>query len=204
MNSRIEKFDTSQIGKNVNTYYDYIQFIYNALGKQYKNEYVYKNTFINQLLIKNYGIKNTVAINEFRVGNSIADIVLFNGTSKAFEIKTELDSDKRLTGQLSDYNKIFKECYVVTHESLSEKYLNENRHIGIIEFIDSPKSPSMKEIREAKINKYIDSDTLIRAIRTQEYKNIIKQYYGNLPEMNSFNMFEICRKLMKKIPNKYL
>lgn len=204
LNTKIERFDKSRIGKSINTYYDYIQFIYRSLTKQYRNEYVYKNTFVNKLLLEQYGVKNTVAINEFRVGNSIADIVLFNGTSKAFEIKTELDSNKRLEGQLTDYTKIFKKCYVITHESLIEKYLRENEHIGVIELIERPKSLVMREVRAASENEHIDADTLIRSIRTPEYKSIVKQYYGALPEMNSFNMFDTCRDLMKQIPNEQL
>ncbi len=204
IDAKIKRYDHSIIGIKINTYYDYLQHIYLQLRKQYKCEYVYKNTFINNLLLDKYGVADTVAINEFRVGNSIADIVLFNGTSKAFEIKTELDSNKRLSTQLADYSKIFKECYVVTHESLTEKYLKENDQIGIIEFVEHPKSTKMHEVRHAKENLFIDHDTLIRTIRTSEYKGIIKQYYGELPEMNSFNMFEICKKMMSYIPNEIL
>ncbi len=204
INAKIERYDLSKLGKNINTYNDYIQYVYKMIRGAYRNEYVYKNTFINNLLLKKYGVKDTIVINEFRVGNSIADIVMFNGTSKAFEIKTELDSNKRLYGQLADYTKIFKECYIITHESLVGKYLQEDENIGIIELIERPKSVAMREVRPAKENKCIDADTLIRSIRTSEYKSIVRNYYGELPEINSFNMFEICRNLIKKIPNEQL
>lgn len=204
LDSNIQRYDLSKVGKRIDTYYDYIRYIYNELRKKYRNEYIYKNTFINELLLDSYGIKETIAINEFSVGNSIADIVMFNGTSKAFEIKTELDSDKRLSGQLADYIKIFKECYIVTHESLIEKYLKEDDSIGIIELIEKPRSLKMREIRPAKVNSKIDPDTVMRSIRTNEYKNIIRHYYGDLPDMNSFNMFEICTDLMKMIPSEDL
>ena len=204
INAKIERYDLSKVGKNINTYHDYIQYIYRALSKQYRNEYIYKNTFLNELLLSKYGVKNTIAINEFRVGNSIADIVMFNGTSKAFEIKTELDTDKRLNGQLADYTKIFKQCYIITHESLVGKYRQEDDCIGIIALTKRPKSLIMKEVRPAKENKDIDVDTLIRSIRTSEYKSIVKKFYGELPEMNSFNMFETCKGLMKQIPGEQL
>lgn len=200
IDSKIERYDQSKIGKTINTYYDYIRYIYRELRKQYRNEYIYKNTFINEMLIDAYGVKNTVAINEFRVGSSIADIVLFNGTSKAFEIKTELDSDKRLNGQLADYTKIFQQCYIVTHESLVDKYLKEDESIGIIELIEKPRSLRMREVRPAKENKHLDPETVIKSIRTNEYKSIVKQYYDELPEMNSFNMFDVCTDLIKQIP----
>jgi hypothetical protein len=174
------------------------------LRKQYRNEYIYKNTFINEILINDYGIKDTIVINEFRVGNSIADLVMFNGTSKAFEIKTELDTDKRLSGQLIDYKKVFKECYIVTHESLTSKYLKEDNSIGIIELIETPRGLKMQEVRPAIKNKEVDPETIMRCLRTNEYKSIIKKYYKELPEMNSFNMFNICKELMFQIPNDIL
>lgn len=204
MNMKIEQYDQSKVGKNINTYYDYIRYTYNALKKNYKNEYVFKNTLINEIIIDHYGVKDTVAINEFRVGNSIADIVLFNGTSKAFEIKTILDSNKRLAGQLADYTNIFKECYIVTHESIVDKYLKEDSHIGVIVLVEQANSIRMEEIRHAKENSNIDVDTLMRTIRTVEYKNIVTQYYGKLPEMNSFNMFKKCKELINEIPSDVL
>ena len=204
IDAKINLYDQSKIGNGINTYYDYIKYVYSELSKQYRNEYVYKNTFINELLIKKYGVKNTIAINEFRVGESIADIVLFNGTSKAFEIKTELDSKKRLNGQLSDYRKIFKESYIVTHEALVDMYLKEDESIGVISLETSSKSFKMVEIRPATINSEISPEAIIRSIRTNEYKNIVKEYYGTLPKMNSFNMFDICFDLIKEIPNENL
>ncbi len=204
IDSKIERYDQSKVGKIIETYYDYIRYIYRELRKQYRNEYIYKNTFINEILLGTYGVKDTVAINEFRVGSSIADIVLFNGTSKAFEIKTELDSDQRLDGQLADYTKIFQQCYIVTHETLVDKYLKEDESIGVIELIENPRSLGMREIRPAKENKIPDPETVIRSVRTNEYKNIVKQYYGSLPEMNSFNMFNICSDLIKQIPGENL
>lgn len=204
INTKIMKYDQLLVGKEILTYHDYIKFIYKELSKQYRNEYIFKNTFINELLINKYGLKDTIAINEFRVGDSIADIVLFNGTSKAFEIKTELDSNKRLIGQLSDYSKIFKESYIVTYETLVDKYLNEDDSVGIISLKKYSRGLKMTEIRPAKVNSEIDPECVIRSLRTNEYKSIVKQYFGELPVMNSFNMFDICRDLILQIPLKDL
>lgn len=201
LNSRIATYDADKIGASFSTYYEYIKYIYNQLENSYRNEYYYKNKIINDILIKKYGLKHTMIINEFRVGNSIADIVMFNGTSKAFEIKTELDTNKRLNNQLIDYSRIFQECYIITHESLIEKYENVNENIGLIKLSKKKNYTSLIEVRPPKLNLFIDSDTLICAIRTNEYKNIVLKYFGYLPKMNSFNMFEICREMLKQIPS---
>jgi hypothetical protein len=200
IDDKIRYYDLEKVGCKINTYNDYIKFVYSELKKEYRNEYVYKNTFINELILKEYGLKDTNVINEFRVGNSVADLVMFNGTSKAFEIKTELDSNKRLSGQLLDYRKLFKESYIVTHENLLDKYLKEDDNVGLIILKQTSRSLKMEKVREAKTNDDICSKTLMRVVRTNEYKNIVKEYYGFLPEMSSFNMFSICEDLISEIP----
>ncbi len=111
--ARIKQYDANNyINGEFSTYLDYIEHVYKAMGEKYRNEYYYKNSFIDKMLIAQYGIKNTIALSEFKVGNSIADLVMFNGVSKAFEIKTELDSKTRLKGQINDYSKVFNECYI--------------------------------------------------------------------------------------------
>ncbi len=201
IDARLQRYDKELLKTGeFYTYMDYLRYIYRELGKNYRNEYYYKNTFLNSMLLHFYGISNTNAINEFRVGNSVADLVLFNGSSKAFEIKTELDSSKRLKGQITDYRKIFEESYVVTDESLIEKYAKKDRSVGIIALRKTSRSVDMYECRQAEKNTNLDPSTLMRCLRTQEYKSIVKKYYGELPEMNSFNMFNICAEMIKAIP----
>ncbi|PKQ62494.1 hypothetical protein BZG02_12265 [Labilibaculum filiforme] len=204
INYNIKKYDHAKIGTQFENYYEYIRFVYGELRKSYRNEYIFKNTLINELLINKYGINDTIAINEFRVGTSIADTVMFNGTSKAFEIKTELDSSTRLKGQLNDYTKIFKENFIVTHESLVEKYIQEDNSIGIIKIVENPRSLKLEEVRVAKSNDTIDANILIRSLRTEEYKSIVKKYYGALPKMTSFDMFQICSEMIHNIPQENL
>ncbi len=204
INKKIERYDSNKIGKNFTTYSEYIRYAYNSLKKEYRCEYIYKNELINELLLKKYGTENTVVINEFKVGNSVADMVLFNGTSKAFEIKTELDSEKRLVGQLNDYTKIFKECYIVTHESLIGKYLGTDKKIGVIAIIKHGNSFKMEEVRKAIVSEEINAGVLIKSLRTQEYKNLITAYFGQLPCVSNFQMFDECAFLMKQIPNREL
>lgn len=201
INKKIERYDSNKIGKKFTTYSEYIRYAYNSLKKDYRCEYFYKNELINEFLLKKYGTENTIVINEFKVGNSVADMVLFNGTSKAFEIKTELDSEKRLSGQLNDYTKIFKECYVVTHESLIGKYLETDEKIGVIAIVKNNNSFKMEEVRKATVSEEIDASILIRSLRTQEYKNIITAYFGQLPNVSNFQMFDECAGLMKQIPS---
>lgn len=203
IDNKIKRFDKSKVNKRLVTYLDYIQFIYRELQRGYRCEYIYKNELL-KWLIKEKATKNTILINEFHVGNSIADMVLFNGTSRAYEIKTEYDTERRLNSQLNDYKRLFKECYILVHQDLIEKFRQEDGAVGIIALIEKPRSLGLEVVREALPKDEIDYDVLMRSVRTQEYKNIISAYFGALPDVNSLNMFEACKSQMKDIPSDIL
>ncbi|MDA3892258.1 MAG: sce7726 family protein [Salinivirgaceae bacterium] len=203
--ARIQQYDRLNYNKGeFSTYLEYIKHAYNEMGKNYRNEYFYKNSFIDKLLINHYGVKETVVMSEFKVGNSVADLVMFNGLSKAFEIKTELDSKARLLGQITDYRKVFNECYIITDETLTAKYAAEDENTGIIALKKGSRGITLTVVRKAKFNTTIEPEVIMRCLRTNEYKNIVKAYYGLLPEMTSFTMFDICSDMIKQIPQKEL
>ena len=116
------------------SYHDVIFGIYKEFENFYRNEYIYKNKLVNQLLIEKYKGKNTAVFTEFAVGKSIADLILINGSGVLYEIKTELDKTVRLDTQVSDYYKCFKKINIVTHQSLHRQYLKlaEQYKTGLI------------------------------------------------------------------------
>lgn len=197
----IRDYDVRQIGNRIITYKDYLSYIFRYLTCNYRNEYIVKNALLNKI-IKDYGTSHTIALNEFSVGNSIADVVLFNGNSRAYEIKTEYDSAKRLNTQLTDYTEIFQFCYLVVHEKHYEKYRKEiNSNVGIVAYSLNKGRICFEEKKPAIENIHINPHLLIRCLRTEEYKKIVKSYYGVLPtEMNAFNAFNICEELITNIP----
>ena len=140
--------------------------------------------------------------NEFRIGKAIADLAMFNGVSKVFEIKTILDKEYRLSNQLKEYKKIFNEVYIIVPNVLLSKYSSFDDSVGIISFDSDSKEFELVQKAE-RINK-IDSNTLMEVLHTKEYLEISKAYFEQLPEMNSFNQFEICKELISTIPQEDL
>ena len=66
--------------------------IYNILKTEYRNEYYYKNTLLNKLLLGIHSVNTTTALTEIPIAKSKADFVLINGKAVVYEIKTELDN----------------------------------------------------------------------------------------------------------------
>lgn len=191
--------------RNFLTYFDYIRHIYKVLTKEYRCEYVYKNEIINKLLLRTYGTKNTIAFNEFRVKNTIVDFALFNGESKAFEIKTEYDSQRRLQHQMDTYAKLFQKCYIVVPSEMKVEYSKIiPSNVGIIVLTIVNGRIQLKEEKHAQTNRRIDTNVLMHSIRTSEYQNIVKGYFGELPKVSCFDMFNKCKEIIAKIPQKDL
>lgn len=178
--------------------WDYLAKIYGVLKRNFRNEYVYKNELINSFIKHKYCTSDTVILNEFGTGRSIADIAMFNGTSKAFEIKSERDSDKRLLNQLNDYQSLFEECFVVVPVELHEKYLSIiDEHVGLIalEHSDSG-SIKLHQVRPAQKNETVDVDILMQSVRATEYKWMVEQLCGQLPDVTCFRMFDACKDIL--------
>ena len=178
------------------TYFELLKKSYSLISRHYRCEYVYKNELI-KLLLKEYGTRDSVYFNEFRVGNSIADMVMFNGESKAFEIKTEYDTPRRLDKQMEDYKRFFDKCYIVVPENkLDEYYSIAEPTTGIIIMCQDNKSVALKEVRPAHQNERFEPEALMSCLRTEEYKSIASSLGVSLEGIAGYDMYTYCYKVI--------
>ena len=180
------------------TYTDLLKKSYSVISKHYRCEYVYKNELI-KLLLKKYGTKKSVYFSEFRVGNSIADIVMFNGESKAFEIKTEYDTPRRLDKQMDDYKRFFDKCYIIVPEDKVDEYnaIIEST-TGIIAMSRNNARILLKEIRHAEQNERFESEALMSCLRIEEYKHIVLSLGESLEGVAGYDMYKYCYQVISK------
>ena len=177
---------------NCATYFELLKKSYSLISKYYRCEYVYKNELI-KLLLDKYGTRNSVYFSEFRVGNSIADMVMFNGESKAFEIKTEYDTPRRLDKQMEDYKRFFDKCYIVISENKLDDYYNiVESTTGIITMSRDNGHIILKEVKTAYQNDRFDSEALMSCLRTNEYKNIVISLGISLDGVAGYDMYKFC------------
>ena len=189
---------------NDETYMDCLHRFYHSMKRNYRCEYVFKNEIIAELR-KHYARRKSLVVNEFRVGNSIADLAFFNGESRAYEIKTSFDSPRRLDGQLNDYRRVFDKCYLVVEQSEIDSWRGYDENMGIIAFCHGPRGGiTMKEIWPAKINEHIDVDVLMTCLRADEYEAIAEQYAGALLSDSKYKHYEECKAILKDMDGKLL
>lgn len=176
-----------------------LETMYSYLLKEYRCEYIYKNFITRKILLGKHSLNTSTLINEFRVGSSIADVVLVNGKSTVYEIKTELDNPDRLQDQLADYQKAFSEIYLVVHHSGVDTYMEKltGSHVGLIAL---NRRDQLSVRKNAALNsKCLDITTMFKLLRKQEYSNIVKKAYGYIPDVPNMFYFKECLKLAKKM-----
>jgi hypothetical protein len=198
---KLQRYQLTKKNKG-NSYLTVLRQAYKILEKQYPNEYILKNEFLTQWLKNELGNNQSIIFNELRIGKAIADLAMFNGKSKVFEIKTILDKEYRLSNQLQEYKKLFNEVYIIIPRELFDKYSDFDKQVGIITF--EAYSKSFELIQKSFFNLNIDVNVLMEVLHTKEYLQIVKQFYKEVPEMNSFNQFNICKDLISQIPSNNL
>lgn len=196
VNTKLQRYDLIEKKRGC-SYLEVLKKAYKDIQNSYQNEYVLKNEFLNKCLVEKVLNKNSIVFNELRLGDSIADLAIFNGVSKAFEIKTILDKECRLSSQIDTYKKIFNEIYIIVPEQQVEKYLKFDNEVAVFSY-DSNLN-KFELVREATRNEVIDIDVLMNVLHSKEYLSIVYNHFGIVPELNSFNQFDICKKLISTI-----
>ena len=195
----IKRYIGCESGK---TNLELVSEIYKVLKNEYRNEYYYKNTLLNKLLLGIHSVNTTTALTEIPIAKSKADFVLINGKAVVYEIKTELDNLDRLESQINDYFKAFDHVAVVTYKentaAIQKKIESIGKPVGIYVL---QKQGTIKEVQEPEEYKEeLDSEILYKILRKPEYEEIILKKYGFLPDVSAFEYYSECRKLFTKIP----
>ncbi len=157
-----------------------------------RHEYVYKNAVARKVLLGTHSLKTAAMLSEFRVGQCKADLVILNGTSIAFEIKSERDNVARLEQQVSAYLKVFALVNVVT----GANHLDAVRgivpaEVGIVVLSDRY---HLKTVREAKPNRAnLDSIKIFETLQRKEAEQVLQICGRATPDLPNTRMHEALR-----------
>jgi len=168
--------------------------VYSYLTKYYKNEYIFKNAITNKILLGRHSLNTTSLLSEFRAGKSKIDVLILNGTSTAYEIKSKFDNFDRIESQMDSYRKLFDEIYLVTDPCLENKISHKiDRDIGII-FLTS--KYTFRVHRKAVSNRHkINQAEIFNSLRKDEQCKIILNEYGELPDVPNTLRFRTLKNL---------
>jgi hypothetical protein len=126
---------------------------------------------------------NFQMINEFWIPRSHerADIAVVGPLMSGYEIKTHRDTLKRLPRQMTAYSRVFQQCHI----ALARRHLPAALSLlpdwwGVI-VIEDREGVRFMRIRDAKINREVDSETLVRLLWREEARAVLTRL-GAAPE----------------------
>lgn len=176
-------------GSNIHTVGDAFDYCFEQLRRSgLRSEYVYQSALVKNVLLGKHSLKTASMLREFRVGSSRADIVILNGTSTVYEIKSERDNIRRLEKQIEDYRKIFARSYVIA----SERHLD-----GILALVPSDvgvmclsRWNRIKTVRKAEDRpSEVDPISILESLRRTEAVSILKHIGADVPAVPNTQMY---------------
>lgn len=171
---------------------------YNVLMENYRCEYIYKSEIYGKIKKKSKKKRRTGVLTEVRSGKSVADLLWLNGTSIAYEIKTEIDTNRRLESQVNSYSQLFKETVVVSYQqNIDHIGKSLPNYIGIY-YLN--KQGNIKVYREPE--EYIENlnpESMFMTLRRSEYESIIQKAFGFIPKVSDAFIFQECLALFNSL-----
>ncbi|HEG9621182.1 TPA: sce7726 family protein, partial [Staphylococcus aureus] len=185
--------------KNINVIQK-MKSLYNYLKKSYRNEYFYKNTMLNKLLLGRHSVNTTTALSEMPIGKSIADFILLNGKGVVYEIKTELDKLDRLDNQINDYYEVFNYVVVITNDKHLNKVMARYKDTTVGILVLTSRN-TLSEVQKPKENNsLLNSKAMYNFLRKEERKRVIAQNHMDVPTYNDFTEYDVLFDVFKEIP----
>lgn len=164
-----------------------------------RNEYIYKNTIAEKILFGRHSLNTAVLVQEMRALRSKADTVIFNGTSTAYEIKSDRDSLARLPLQVEDYRKVFAKVVVVAdakHLTTLEEILPAD--VGILELT---KKRTLSTIRPAEQSlDTLEKSAMLDALQLTELQAMLSDLGCDKPEVPNTRQRRIYSEILSLFP----
>jgi sRNA-binding regulator protein Hfq len=178
---------------------EWFDSFYTLLFERYRCEYVYKNAIASKIFLSRHSLQDSYMTDELRSGASRADVVILNGTSTVYEIKSQFDSFDRLPSQLNDYRRIFDLIYIVTTVSmaapLSDIVTND---IGVIVM---RQDGSLSTVRKALSNRHnTDPAAIFDCMRQEEFCKAVTEACGPFPKVPNSEVYRVAKNLFCSLP----
>ena len=144
-------------------------------------------------------------ISELPVASCKADMVILNGTSTVYEIKTELDSLNRLERQICAYQKAFDQINVITTDKTNQIREIEKKLPQEVGILSLTSRRTIHTVRSPLSNiNNIDKEVIFNILRKREYLSVIKKHHGTIPDVPNTQIYDVAKSIFCEYPTKEL
>lgn len=167
----------------------------------HRNEYVYRAALTSNVLLGTHSFKTASMLSEFRVGTCKADLVILNGTTTVYEIKSERDSLSRLARQIENYQKVFAKIYVIASESHVRGVIDiVPEEVGVMSLC---RRSHISTIRYATDRSdLVCPQTIFDSLRSAEARMILKELDADVPNVPNTILYRVTREVFGQLQPK--
>ena len=160
----------------------------------FRHEYIYKAALTKNILLGRHSLRTASILTEFRAVDCKVDLVILNGSSTAYEVKSERDSLFRLERQMAAYSKVFARVYVIAAECHVEAVMaSVPADIGILRL---NKRHNISILREAEDRAdRMSPEAIFESIRTEEARMILSSLGYRIPLVPNTELHFMLRQL---------
>jgi len=164
----------------------------------FRHEYVYKAALTHKILLGRHSLQTASMLNEFRVGQCKADLVILNGTSTVYEVKSERDSLARLERQIAAYRTVFARVYVIAAEKHVTAVIEAvPRDVGVMRLNSRYQISTLREAVDRA--DFTSPSAIFESIRTLEARLILKARGISLPIVPNTQLHSALRELFIRL-----
>ena len=159
-----------------------------------RHEYIYKAALTHRILLGKHSLQTASMLNEFRVGECRADLVILNGTSTVYEVKSERDSLTRLERQMAAYATVFARIYVIAGEKHVEAVMaSVPKDVGILRLNSRYQISTLRDAADRP--ERTSSAAIFDSIRMLEARLILKMHGVSVPVVPNTELHSVLRQL---------
>ena len=164
----------------------------------HRDEYIYRSAITQKVLMGKHSLRTASMINEFRVGNCKADLVILNGTATVYEIKSERDSLARLSNQVESYKRVFAAVNVIASEGHIEDVLDiVPEDVGVLCLSNRYRITPVRNAVDCPAR--ICPVTVFESLRMTEGVSILQAMGVAVPDVPNTRKHSEMRKLFAKL-----
>jgi len=188
----------AQAGASIREFFDWV---YSKLCRSYRCEYVYKNEILHRLFLARHNLATATTTSEFLIGNNRLDLLVLNGTTVAYEVKTDYDDLARLPRQMAAYLSVFDRINVVCAPDLAERVLSlVDQRVGVVSL--NPKgSLAVRRSWESNADK-VCPEAIFNLLRAPEYIAAVRRLFGVSPEVPNTQRRKVYLGYFRTLPPK--
>jgi hypothetical protein len=171
--------------------------------KDFRYEYAYRAAVTHKILLGTHSLNTASMLSEFRVGACKADLVILNGTSTVYEIKSERDNLDRLPSQIASYFKVFSRVNIITSENHVDAVLGSvSADVGVLLLSNRLKISTVREAQDRLAD--LCPLTLLDSLHRNEAFEILRAFDVPIPDVPNTRLHGELATIFARLPPRKL